>query len=160
MQTERDAGSSPAIDTAGGPSISHERRIELLRDIPAFSVLSNAALRTLATLFREERYPAGTVVLAQGEEANKLFVIAEGRTEVSSQAPEGPVVLSTQDAGELFGELSLLALIRRGRRVTVTALTDLLVLSLVAPPVEALARQYPEVRGVFEARSDTAPRAS
>lgn len=123
----------------------------VLREIPAFLTLPDETLSELALRFGEEEWPEGSVVVSEGQAIDTLYVLAGGRTEVSSSTPTGPVTLSTQEPGEMFGELALLADNRRRHaRTTVTALAPLQLLSLTAEAVEPLVARFPELRTVFE----------
>jgi CRP-like cAMP-binding protein len=62
--------------------------------------------------------PADTTVVHEGDEGDRVYLVADGRLEVSSSDR----TLDVLEAGELFGEMALL----RGqpRNATVTALED------------------------------------
>src|SRR5947209_5045225 len=114
------------------------RRVELLGDVVAFAGLPPDALDELAGRLEEERHDAGSVVVAEGDPIDKLYIIVQGRTEVTTDTPDGSVTLATQEPAEIFGELALLSATRRKRaRRSVTALTPLLVLTLTPTPAEA-----------------------
>jgi CRP-like cAMP-binding protein len=131
-----------------------ERRARLLSGIPAFARLPDEALQALGALFTEEPYPAGTVVVAEEEEGDRLYLIAEGRAEVSAEGQKGPVPLATLGPGELFGEIALLEPGGR-RQATVTAAEPLLALSLAASEFRRVLDANPEARAAFsEAAED------
>jgi CRP-like cAMP-binding protein len=87
--------------------------------------------------------PAGTVVIRQGEEAERFFVIIAGEVEVTQQqAPDqAPVKLRTMRATEFFGEIGLLS--RVPRTATVTALSELRLLAIDREPFLELAGAGP-----------------
>src|SRR5437879_3403977 len=85
------------------------RRQTLLAGVPALSALPAEVLRELAAELGEEFFPAGSTVVTEGELAHRLYVIVEGRAEVTAAGPGGPTTLSTLVAGELFGEIALLS---------------------------------------------------
>ena len=120
----------------------------LLQGVPAFSRLPEGTLEELAGLLREERHPAGGVVVAEGEPGERLYLISAGHAEVSAEGPKGPVPLAALGPGEMFGEIALLE--PGGKRTaTVTATTPLLALSLAAPAVGRVLDAHPEVRSAF-----------
>src|SRR5919112_6712627 len=84
-----------------------ERRLELLMGVPAFACLPTPALEELAELLKEDRYPSGTTMVTEGEAGDRLYLIAEGRAEVSTAGQGGQVPLATLGPGELFGEIAL-----------------------------------------------------
>src|SRR5438309_9453802 len=101
-------------------------RVPLLRQTPPFAELSDVALVALAALLQQETHSPDTEVVRQGDDIDTLYIVAEGRTEIASQTPSGPLILATQEPGEIFGELALLSLTRRHvARSTVTALESL-----------------------------------
>ena len=73
---------------------------------------------------------AGTVVIRQGDPADRFYVIADGRAEVTQLAGAGapPPVLRQLGPDDVFGELGLLN--AAPRSATVTATTDGLLLAL------------------------------
>src|SRR5690242_3153717 len=91
-----------------GSDIEVEQRVCLLAAAPGFGTLPEGALRQVATLIAEERYPAGSVVVTEGEEGDRLYLVVEGWAEVSVASPSGPVPLASLGPGELFGEIALL----------------------------------------------------
>ena len=123
-----------------------DERLALLRGVPHFAPLPTALLQKLAALLREERYSAGSVVVAEGESGDRLYLISEGRVEVSTAGfREQEVPLATLGPGELFGEIALLEPGGK-RQATVTAITPLLALSLEAPAFNRVLDAHPEAR--------------
>lgn len=79
--------------------------IDVLETIPAFSVLDPPALEALALDAEIREVPAGAVVIRQGEEGDRAFVVVEGRFLVT----KGGRTVAELESGELFGEIALLA---------------------------------------------------
>jgi MFS family permease len=99
-------------------SIVPEYELRLLRTSPVFAPVLPVALERLAARLEPMAVAADTTVVHEGDEGDRVFLVADGRLEVSSN--DRP--LDVLEAGELFGEMALL----RGqpRNATVTALED------------------------------------
>lgn len=116
-----------AADVAAGPYDAELRRIARL---PIFAGLSGGrvedALRHLAPV----AIAAGNVVIRQGDEADRFYVIATGSFDVSRAADAGgkPQHLRVLGPNDVFGELGLLR--REPRSATVRALDDGLLFSM------------------------------
>lgn len=78
---------------------------------------------------RQRRYPRGSLVFAEGDEAHEVLLIASGSVKVTVSTPDGKqVVLDVLDAGALLGELS--AVDGAARSAAVVALTPVEVLAI------------------------------
>ncbi len=92
--------------------------LSLLRAIPLFGVLELDACQRLAAALQRREFPAGTVIINEGDSADYAYVVTEGELEVWHEGrPRGGLV-----RGDVFGEIAL----TRGvpRTATVLALTD------------------------------------
>ena len=80
-----------------------------LKKYPPFSFLDDHALGTLAAHLIMELYPAGTLILKQGDQQTRgLYIIKEGGVKIVALTAEGQEhVIDYRDAGETFGFLSL-----------------------------------------------------
>ncbi|HEV8675140.1 MAG TPA: mechanosensitive ion channel family protein [Methylomirabilota bacterium] len=96
----------------------------LLRGIDFLAALTQEELDRLAMGAQIAPYPAGMVVVRQGEAGDSLFVIARGRVQVTGQPPGGgaerPIAII--EPASYFGEMSLLT--GAPRSATVRALED------------------------------------
>jgi CRP-like cAMP-binding protein len=94
--------------------------VEALSRVPLLSGLDSKELERLAGSFTERAFPAGTVVVKQGDERGiGFFVITDGTARVSS----GGQSMAALGPGDHFGEVALIG--DRVRTATVTAETDL-----------------------------------
>lgn len=94
--------------------------LDALAKVPMLSGLDRRHLEQLAKDFTERTFPAGSVVVRQGEERGiGFFVIADGEAVVSVDGTE----VSRLGSGSHFGAIALIA--DRVRTATVTAETDL-----------------------------------
>lgn len=101
----------------------------LLSDIAMFELLEKEDLHALAEVVDDQRLAIGEVLFKAGEPGESLFVVQSGQVELYIKDTAGQkIVLNVAEAGDLFGELSLLD--SGPRTATAVALTesDLLVL--------------------------------
>src|SRR5215212_3653182 len=113
--------------------------------MPGFSHLPAPVLEELASRLTEERFRYADTVVVEETADDRLYLIVEGRAEVSTTGPSGTVPLATLGPGELFGEISLL---ERGsrRQATVTTVEPLLLLGLHAADFRRALNAHPEAR--------------
>lgn len=97
-----------------GGNVHGSGRLELLRGVPAFSRLPEAIVEESAGLLREERRAAGGVLVTEGAQGNRLYLISAGHAEVSAGGFKGPTPLATLGPGEAK-VLSSSGLARAGR---------------------------------------------
>jgi MFS family permease len=116
-----------AADRAPTP---YEATIDRLRVLPLFAGVPRARLDNAVRAATEVPVTAGTVVVRQGDAADRFYIIVSGRYTVSEQPATGaePVVLRQLGPDQVFGELGLLY--RTVRTATVTADEDGLLLAL------------------------------
>lgn len=113
--------------------------IERLRRVPLFSACSNRELRAIAGVVKEVRHPKGTVIAREGDPGVGLFVIIEGRAEVTI----GGRRMAKLSEGDFFGEIALLD--GGPRSATVTALSDLRLLGLTEWVFRGLIQEHPSI---------------
>ncbi|MDH4141834.1 MAG: cyclic nucleotide-binding domain-containing protein [Chloroflexota bacterium] len=93
---------------------------DLLAEVPLLSGLDRKQLQRLSRDFSKRTFPAGSVVVREGDDHGVgFFVVAEG---------EGVVSIGGREVGKIgpgsyFGEVALIS--DRRRTATVTAVTDL-----------------------------------
>ncbi len=82
--------------------------IALLRSIPLFEDLAEDDLEALAQALVPRSYPAGTMIINQGDVGSSMFIIESGDVNIHL-AGDASTRISLKDAarGEFFGELSL-----------------------------------------------------
>jgi ATP-binding cassette subfamily B protein len=97
-----------------------------LARVPLLTSLSPAELAAVALRAGVERYPAGTVVVRQGEVADKLFVISDGEVEVLVDDGHGESRrVNVLRARSYFGEIALLGEVPARRTATVQSITPI-----------------------------------
>jgi uncharacterized membrane protein len=83
--------------------------IDILREIPLFSLLDQEEMRVLANNLDERDYSAGQMIIQQGDPGSTMFVVARGKVELFLRdRGDQRVTIATVEPGDLFGELSLL----------------------------------------------------
>jgi signal transduction histidine kinase len=83
--------------------------IALLKSIFLFSNLTDEQLRDLAEVGSTKSLEADQIVFAEGDEADGLYVVLEGKVRIYRRDEVGSEVeFATQGAGDFFGEMALL----------------------------------------------------
>jgi CRP-like cAMP-binding protein len=102
---------------------------EVIRKAPLFTALDDAAAASLLANMVSVKISKGSVLFAEGDEGDQLYVIAEGKLKLGTSSGDGREnLLSILGPGEMFGELSLFD--PGPRTSTATAVTDAKLLSL------------------------------
>ena len=111
-----------------------------------FPDLAGPDLESLAERAEKVSFDAGDTIIAEGDPADRFYVIAHGEVSITRRSPDGDeIALATLGPGQFFGEVGILAETRR--TATVRALSD----------VELLALSWDEFRESLE-QSDRAER--
>ncbi len=94
-----------------------------------FPRLSKTALARASNRLQTVRFNAGDVVIRQGDEPDRFYIVADGEVEVMRHTADGAdVQLATLRRGEIFGEIGILEETRR--TADVRARSDVEVLAL------------------------------
>lgn len=98
-------------------------RVQLLERLEIFATASRPVLERLATVATEVGFASGTEIVAEGDDADALYVLADGEVDVSAQGEGGGPDrhIRTMNAPSYFGEIGVLEQIPR--TATVSALT-------------------------------------
>jgi len=93
---------------------------------PFFGGLSDPNLDLLISMLVERRFDAGSTVVAEGDQGRSMFIVKSGRLAVSKQANAGSAVpISVLQAGDFFGEMTLIEMQNRSATVVAEAPTVL-----------------------------------
>ena len=144
------AGDEPLrIDVKdGAPAVQPQQ----LQSIRSFRNLDKALLERLAGSFATERFATGDVIMQEGDEAEKFYLIASGKVEISKTGRHGEKLrLRVFADGSYFGEMALLD--DRPRSATVKALTPLVLLSLGRRQFDEMLELAPHLRESLTAAS-------
>jgi CRP-like cAMP-binding protein len=93
-----------------------------------FPHLSASLLVETTGRMQRSRYAPGDVIVAEGEPADRFYVVTAGEAEVARRDGDRDVHLSTYQPGDFFGEVGLLTSTQR--MATVRAISGVEVLSL------------------------------
>lgn len=128
-----------------------EDRIALLRDVPLFADLDERGLQAVAVLATEAAFPAGELLMLEGEPGDAFFVLIDGTVRIE----HGGRTIRSLTAGGYLGEIALSE--RRPRTATATCVTDVRALRIRAHEFERLMAAMPDVdrriRAAVERRS-------
>ncbi|MCK5879285.1 MAG: Crp/Fnr family transcriptional regulator [Holophagae bacterium] len=105
-------------------------KLELIRKILIFSDLEDDNLRDVLHHCREINVDKGEVIVSENTPGDALYVIVGGEVKVTMISNEGKeIILSTLQAGDFFGEMSLLDGSTRSANVISISSSSLLKLS-------------------------------
>ena len=116
-----------------------DRLTGLVAAVPVFAGLPAEAHRALAESASSHDYAAGEAVVRQGDPAGSMFLVEQGRLNVT--VLDGHQVASIGPGG-YFGEMSLLA--GAPRNATVTAATDCALIEVKPDAFRAFIQAHPE----------------
>ncbi|MDB5522450.1 MAG: cation tolerance protein CutA [Rhizobium sp.] len=117
------------------------RNWQLVAAVPLFQRLGAASLVEIVRALRPRVVPAGTVICRKGETGDQMYFIVEGRVSV---ATADPVELGP---GSFFGEMALIS--GEPRSASVSAVTELSLLTLYAVDFQMLASGSPEIADII-----------
>ena len=112
--------------------------VAVLEQVPLFAGLSRRHLGRVASVAAHKHYLAGEALVRVGASGDAFYIILDGDARV--EIPGGPVMLQP---GDFFGEMALVD--GAPRAATVTALTDIVVLTIPRPKFLALLVAEPKV---------------
>ena len=82
---------------------------EVLKSVPMFAALGEDQLRTLMTMLSRRNASRGSVIMAEGDRTDFLYVVITGRVKVMMGEADGKeVILGILGQGEFFGEMGLI----------------------------------------------------
>ena len=117
---------------------------DALRGALLFSSLDDEAAQALKASMSEHVVAKGTVIFAEGDQGDRLYVITKGKVKLGTHATDGREnLLAVLGPGEMFGELSLFD--PSPRQATAVALTDSVLLGLANDALQPWLTGRPEV---------------
>lgn len=100
----------------------------ILEKIEIFSPLSKQETTNLAKKFILGYFARGEKLIGQGDEGSTFFIIKEGRVSVNVRVGEAMKKIKELEAGDFFGEMSLLTNERRSATIIAEEETEVLIL--------------------------------
>jgi MFS family permease len=91
------------VARADADAVIPERELELLRGVPMLAPLPMTILEQVAGDLSEVSYAAGEPIIREGEVGDRFYILASGRTSVTSAGEERPEL----GPGDSFGEIAL-----------------------------------------------------
>ncbi len=81
----------------------------VLKSVPMFGSFPEDQLRARAPLVTRRSAPRGSVIMAEGDRVDALYIVMTGRLKVMMGEADGKeVILSILGPGEIFGEMGLI----------------------------------------------------
>lgn len=132
-----------------------DEHIDALKRVPLFAGMSDRALKRVADISKEVTHGDGKAVVEEDQSAIGFHMILSGQAE----AMHGGTVVSTMDAGDYFGEMSLID--GKPRSASVMAKGELHTLAIPAWNFNRLLDQNPDMmRALLVTLSDRIRRLS
>ena len=114
-----------------------------LAELPFMKGVHAQTLELVARWFNTERFPAGRVIIEQGDAGDRFYILVRGKVDVlRTDGARSQSVGRLQD-GDCFGEMALLS--NQPRNATVKTLTDCVCLSLARDTFNRLLANEPEL---------------
>ena len=111
-------------DLQSGARLRTEQKVNFLKEVFLFKELSFPETIRVLRVVHEHEHSDGEVILREGDKGDELFILVEGKVDVT----QGTVHLTTIEPGGHFGELGLIG--DGVRSATVTANGDVVLLGI------------------------------
>ena len=117
----------------------HSSIFELLSRVEIFNGIPEELLKDFANSLQITSFSEGTTIIKKGDHGDSMFVIASGKVKIH----DGELVIAVTEAGNFFGEFSLLD--AGPRSLSVTAIEDITVITITRELFYDLLQSHPEV---------------
>jgi CRP/FNR family cyclic AMP-dependent transcriptional regulator len=106
-----------------------KRAPKLLKELELFSELNDQELEDVASLAQNRKIPTDTTIFHEGDTADAIFVVVNGRVKVVTTSSDGKeFILTVLGPGQVFGEMALLEAAARSASVVTITAVELLVI--------------------------------
>src|SRR5256885_13966495 len=123
-----------------------------LRSVPILSELADKELDHLVNTSADLRLLSGEYVVHEGDSRRVLFVLLEGRVEVTKLVDGAELVVGIRKAGEVFGEVPVV--LDMPFLVSFRAVEPSRVMRIEAKDFQTLAASAPQVSSAVRARAE------
>ncbi len=118
--------------------------VDVMRRAPLFEALDDDASSSLRDSMQRVSMRRGTVLFAEGDQGDQLYVVVEGKIKLGRKASDGREnLLSIIGPGEMFGELSLFD--PGPRTSTATSVGEVELIALSHTDLQPWLLRHPEV---------------
>jgi len=125
-----------------------EARLAFLRRIHLFRDLDDEALTVIAGMLKEESHKEGEVIFSQGSDADRFYIIYQGKVNITRIHRKEEQELASLIGGDYFGEEGLLS---NGKRsATVSTIEQTYLFMLDRDEFKAIIKKYPKLKAAFE----------
>lgn len=102
----------------------------MIENISIFAGLTASDLELIEQRMVKRNYPKNTIILSEGDSSDSLYLILSGKVKVFLNDESGKeAIINYQEAGEYFGELSLIDDYKRSASIMTMEKTQLAVIS-------------------------------
>ena len=122
---------------------SPEAIADLLSRVPTFTGLSHDELIRIAQVTVPRSFPAGSLVLREGDPGDTCYVMRCGRARITREHTGRAITLTNIGPGEIFGELAMFG--GEVRSATVEAIEDVEAVAILADDLKRLLSEHPEI---------------
>lgn len=117
---------------------------EFLSRIDLFSKLNASTLTEVSEKMWIEKFEAGNLIIRQGDEGDKFYLVRKGSVEVISGDGRQSQVIADLGEGDFFGEMALLS--DQPRNATIRAKEDVQLYALSKPDFKAAMDSSPSLK--------------
>jgi CRP-like cAMP-binding protein len=128
--------------------ISIPARIAFLKRIHLFRGLKDEDLTAIAEKLEEETFEENAPIFSQGSQADKFFIIYQGKVRITQMRRNEQRELASLVGGDYFGEEALY--VGRKRSASITAAEKTFIFSLTRQDFNQLIKRFPKMRAAFE----------
>jgi CRP-like cAMP-binding protein len=119
-------------------------KIVLLKGIELFESLSVGELAAIASVAEEVDYPAGEIIIKEGDAGDTLFLMIKGEVSVIKDLGESnEIEIDRMRDGEYFGEMALFGDTARSVSIRTEKPSDFMV--LYKQEFKEIVREYPQI---------------
>jgi CRP-like cAMP-binding protein len=128
------------IDCPDAPDLQQIR--QKMTEITPHLKVQNLRIQYLTSKI-ERRYPKDSLIFAEGEKGDELYIIVEGTVNITKIIDNKEILLSVLTRGDIFGEMSLLE--DKPRAATAEVTEDCIVFAVNRENFETVSRIQPDL---------------